>query len=311
MRDFCADVTLSLDDFVMPLFIRNGSQIEKPIDSMPGISQMSPDVALAFAKSLNDRGISKFIFFGIVDQDEKDATGSVCLQDDSPVSSALRLFKESGIEAILIADLCFCEYTDHGHCGVLSKDPATTIDNEATLEILCRQAIALAKAGADIIAPSGMIDGMVSAIRSTLDESGYSPVAIMSYSTKFCSHLYGPFREAGEGAPAFGDRKAYQMDFRRKNEWVIETEMDIAEGADFLMVKPGIAYLDILSKVSEFSSVPVGVYQVSGEYSMILAAAEKGWADPKEVALETSYAFKRSGANFIISYFSKDMPDWL
>lgn len=311
LRDFCADISLSIHDFVMPLFLLPGKALEVPIASMPGIAQMSADVAVDYIQSLEKQGLNRFILFGVVPREQKDATGSICLTDDNPVIGCLQQLQHTEFSGTIIADLCMCEYTDHGHCGVLSKNSEETIDNDATLIELQKQAIALANAGADVIAPSGMIDGMVAALRASLDEAGFRSLPIMSYSVKYASSFYGPFRDAADGAPQFGNRASYQLDYRRSQEWQTEVHLDIDEGADFLMVKPGLSYLDILSKLRLITTLPIGVYQVSGEYSMLHAAAEKNFLDLKSAALENCFAFKRAGADFIISYFAKNMPEWL
>lgn len=311
MRDFTQDVRLELSDIIYPLFIKSGSDFKKPVSSMPGIFQISPDLAVQEIKRLSDRGVKQFMPFAIIEGHEKDACGSAALDAHNPVQHTLKMVKDQGIDAMMVADLCFCEYTDHGHCGALSIHKNETVDNDETLKMLGSQAVALARSGADIIAPSGMMDGMVQAIRHALDQENFKHIPIMSYSCKYASSFYGPFRDAAEGGFKFGDRKSYQMDFRRTREWQREMDLDIAEGADFLMVKPGIAYLDILTKIKERTSIPVGAYQVSGEYAMLHAASANGWLDLKSCALESLYAFKRAGADFIISYFGKDLPEWL
>lgn len=311
IRNFVSDVRLDPKDFVMPVFVRTGEKATKVISSMPGISQMSPDLAVNYVDSLVNQGITNFIFFGIVEKSCKDATGSIALDDTNPVNVTMRALKEKGTKALLVADLCCCEYTDHGHCGPLSSDAEETVDNDRAIELIAKQAAVLAKNGADIVAPSCMFDGMVKAVRYTLDFEGFKNTCIMSYSTKFASSFYGPFREAAEGAPQFGNRKSYQMDFRRKREWEIETILDIEEGADMLMIKPATLYLDIINQVSQMTTLPVGAYHVSGEYSLLHAGAEKGFLDLKSAALESLYAIKRAGADFIISYFAKDLPNWL
>jgi len=311
MRDFTADVRLSLDDIIYPLFVKNGDGFEKPVASMPGVSQISPDIAVKQIQEYANKGLRQFMPFGVIEAGQKDACGSAALDKNNPVNTVLREVKAQKIDALMVADLCFCEYTSHGHCGVLSDDPDTTVDNDKTLEMLGEQAVCLAQNGADIIAPSGMMDGMIGAVRGALDKDGFSHIPIMSYSTKYASSFYGPFRDAGEGGMQFGDRKGYQMDFRRENEWETEMQLDIEEGADFLMVKPGMAYLDVLAKMAQATSLPVGVYHVSGEYAMLHAAAQNDWLDLKSCALETLYAFKRAGASFIITYFGPHLIEWL
>ncbi len=311
LRNFVADLQLDLNHFIYPVFVKNGTAFRKPISSMPGIFQLSPDLALEEISNLSKKGIKNFMFFGVIEAEHKDPIGSIACRADNPVNKLTKLVREAKLDVLITADLCYCEYTSHGHCGVLSEDPELTVDNEKTLEILAEQAIGMAQHGADVIAPSGMMDGMVSAIRAGLDSAGFRHIPILSYSIKYASNLYGPFREAAEGAPSFGNRKGYQMDFRRSSEWETEAQLDIEEGADMLMVKPGMYYLDVLSGLKQMTNLPVGAYQVSGEYAMIHAAAQNGWLDLKSVALESLYCLKRAGADFIITYFAKDLPDWL
>jgi porphobilinogen synthase len=311
MRSLVRDVDLSLSSIVMPLFLKNGTGIQSEVSSMPGVFQMSPDVALEAVQSLGERGIKSFMMFGVVDSNEKDPSGAMAFAKESPVAQLLALTKRHHVDACMIADLCFCEYTSHGHCGVLCEDHSITVDNDQTLEALARQAVHLVESGASMIAPSGAMDGMVSAIRSGLDSSGFEATPIMSYSVKYASAMYGPFRDAAQGAPSFGDRRGYQMDFRRSREWRTEIELDIAEGADIVMVKPAGAYLDVISKVRDVTELPVAAYQVSGEYSMLQAAADKGWLSLENTALESLYAIKRAGADIIISYFAPQLTEWL
>jgi len=313
VRDRHADVSLRVDQLICPLFVRHGQGVNQPVTSMPGVSQMSPDVAERFVVRQIERGLKRFLLFGVIDADRKDATGSAALDPNNPVNTTMRRIKDAGHDAELIADLCFCEYTDHGHCGVLSDDPDITVDNDATLELIGRQAVVLADNGADIVAPSGMMDGQVGAIRAALADPEYGDVQIMSYTVKYASGLYGPFREAGEGTPRFGDRRGYQMDYRRSDEWRTELELDLAEGADFVMVKPALAYLDIIRRMRDAApaEVPVVGYHVSGEYSMIHAAAERGWCDLKQVAIEHTAAIRRAGAELIVTYFAPQFTEWL
>lgn len=310
-RDSLSDVTLSPANLVYPMFVRAGKGIENPVSSMPGVSQMSADKALATIKKLRKKGIVHFLLFGVVDKSEKDSSGSIAWSEDSPVAQLIRKVRKAKLDVLLHADLCFCEYTDHGHCGVLCNDAGLTVDNDATLPLLARQARALADAGADVIAPSGMMDGMVRAIREALDDGGHNEKAIMSYAIKYASSLYGPFREAGEGGMTFGDRRGYQMDPKRSREWLTELNADIAEGADIVMIKPALAYLDVIAQVREHTSLPVAAYHVSGEYSMLHAAAERGWLDLQAVALEHTFAIRRAGADLVITYFAPQLVDWL
>ncbi|MBI1370796.1 MAG: porphobilinogen synthase [Planctomycetes bacterium] len=311
LRDLVADVKLTPDDLCMPLFVRNGQNINKPVLSMPGVSQFSPDRAAEEIEEQAGAGLKSFILFGVTDPDHKDALGSAALDASNPVCTTLRHVRETGLDVTLIADLCFCEYTDHGHCGPLHADPDITVDNDAALPLLGKQALVLAESGADIVAPSGMMDGQVGAIRQALDAAGRTDTAILSYSVKFASSLYGPFREAGEGSPQFGDRRGYQMDYRRSREWRTELELDIAEGADMVMVKPAATYLDILRQVRDATDLPVAAYHVSGEYSMIHAAAANGWLDLQHTAVEVTTAMKRAGADLILTYFAPKLLKWI
>ena len=312
-RDRHADVAIRPDDLILPLFVRDGRNINHPVSSMPGVSQMSVDVAVDAMRASIDAGLRRFIFFGIIDSAKKDATGSAALDPDNPVCSVIRAAREADLDAELIADLCFCEYTDHGHCGVLHDDPDITVDNDATLDLIGQQAAVLAASGVDWVAPSGMMDGQVGAIRQALDADGHEAVKILSYSVKYASASYGPFREAGEGSPQFGDRRGYQMDYRRSDEWRKELELDLDEGADAVMVKPAIAYLDIIRQMRDATpkEIPVAAYHVSGEYSMIHAAADRGWADLKQLALEHTTAIRRAGTDWIITYFARQLLDWV
>lgn len=303
-RDLVADVRLSPDDLVYPLFVREGENLRRPVDSMPGVDQLSPDLATQRLAELTSAGLRAFILFGVTEPSKKDPAGSAALDVNNPVHQTIRRAREAGLESLLIADLCFCEYTSHGHCGVLCSDPHTTVDNDATLALLGEQAAKLAASGADVVAPSGMMDGQVAAIRHALDHAGHHDTAIMAYSVKYASAMYGPFRDAGGGAPQFGDRRGYQMDYRRGREWQRELKLDLAEGADLVMVKPAMTYLDILQQVKRASPVPVAAYHVSGEYSMIHAAAGRGWIDLDAAALETTTAIKRAGADLILTYFA-------
>lgn len=313
MRDRHADVIVEPGNLIMPLFVRQGEQLNQPVSSMPGVSQMSPDVATATIGKQAARGLKRFILFGVIDADKKDATGSAAWDPDNPVCRTLRAVREAKLDVQMIADLCFCEYTDHGHCGVLSDDPEVTVDNDATLDLLGKQAVVLADSGADVVAPSGMMDGMVGAIRQALRGAGHEQTHIMSYAIKYASAMYGPFREAGEGSPQFGDRRSYQMDYRRSDEWATELALDLQEGADSVMVKPAVAYLDIVRQVRDATpaQIPVAAYHVSGEYSMIHAAAERGWIELQAAAVEVTTAIRRAGAELIVTYFAPKLVDWV
>lgn len=308
MRDLVAETRLSVSDLVVPLFIRAGENIKKPISSMAGQFQLSVDRLAEEIDEIAALKIPAVLLFGI--PAEKDACGSAAWQDYGVVQQAIRLIKTRAPQLLVIADLCFCEYTDHGHCGVIEKNRQGQwdVNNDQTLELLVKQALSLVQAGADIIAPSGMMDGMVKALRENLDAQGFQNIAILSYAVKYASSFYGPFREAAEGAPQFGDRKSYQMDPRNANEALREAELDVKEGADMLMVKPAQNYLDIIYRIKQaFPQLPLCAYQVSGEFAMIKAAAEKGWINEESAMLESVTAIKRAGANFIITYFAKEL----
>ncbi len=304
IRDIVAETTLSIDDFVYPIFVIEGKDIKNPIKSMPGIYQLSLEYAIEEAKEAFNMGIRSIILFGI--PEKKDEMGSEAYAEDGIIARAIHETKSNLPDLIVIADACLCEYTSHGHCGMLDKKG--NVLNDATLELLKKEAYVYAKMGADIIAPSGMMDGMVKAIRESLDDNGFEDIAIMSYSAKYSSNFYGPFRDAAESAPAFGDRKSYQMDFRNANEAIKEMMLDIEEGADFLMVKPALAYLDVIRIAKDqFPYIPLAAYNVSGEYSMVKAAGQMGWIDEKTIMIEILTAIKRAGADIIITYFAKDI----
>lgn len=311
LRKAVADVSLTPADFIYPLFLIEGKNERRPVASMPGVSQLTPDLAAEEIDRLASGGVMQFMLFGVTARDKKDPCGSMAHSATNPVNTTLALVRKRNSPVVLYTDLCFCEYTSHGHCGKLSENPAELVDNDATIALLASQAVTHAQCGADLVAPSANMDGMVGAIRSALDTEGLSNVGILSYAIKYASSFYGPFRDAGDGAPQFGDRRSYQMDYRRSREWLTELRQDIAQGADMVMVKPAHTYLDILAKTREECAVPLVAYHVSGEYSMIHAAAERGWIDLKSCALEASYAIKRAGADLIVSYFAPQMIDWL
>lgn len=306
IRKMVRETVLSADDLIYPLFVCHGKNIRRPIQSMPGIFQLSVDQAVLEAQEAYQLGIPAVILFGI--PAEKDALGSENFSAGGIVQQAVRALKNALPELVVIVDLCMCEYTDHGHCGVILEE---RIDNDATLEILGKAAHSYAQAGADLIAPSGMMDGMVRAIRSTLDEHGFVEVGILSYAVKYASSFYGPFREAAEGAPKFGDRKSHQMDPANSREALRELAFDIEEGADIVMVKPALPYLDIVWRVHQACNLPVAAYNVSGEYSMVKSAAVNGWIDEKRVVLELLTGIRRAGADLIVSYHAKDAARWL
>jgi porphobilinogen synthase len=301
LRRLVRETRLSVDDLIMPLFIVPGSRVVNPVASMPGIAQLSIDQAVEECKELRDLGIPGVILFGI--PEHKDAVGSDAYSDDGIIQRALRTLKEQVPGLLLITDVCFCEYTDHGHCGMVKGQD---VDNDATLELLAKEALSHARAGADMVAPSDMMDGRVGAIRQALDGAGFPHVPIMAYAAKFASGFYGPFREAAESTPQFGDRRSYQMDPANGDEALREVELDIAEGADIVMVKPALPYLDIIRRVKERFGYPVAAYNVSGEYAMLKAAALNGWLDGERVMLEVLTSIKRAGADIILTYFAKE-----
>ncbi len=302
MRRLVRETRLDASQFILPLFVRHGSGIRTPIGSMPGTFQTSVDECVLDAERALEAGIGGVLLFGL--PDTKDASGSSGWHDHGPVQDAVRAIKAVCPTLLVITDVCMCEYTDHGHCGLLT--PSGDVDNDATLELLCREAVSHAAAGADIIAPSDMMDGRVGAIRDALDAAGYSGVPIMSYAAKYASAFYGPFREAAESTPSFGDRRSYQMDPANGSEALREVRLDLAEGADILMVKPAGAYLDIIQAVKRETGVPLCAYQVSGEFAMIKAAAERGWIDGERVMMESLLAIVRAGADMVITYFALD-----
>ncbi len=312
VRNLIRATTLSPSNLVLPLFVRPGSGVRKEIASMPGHFQMSPDVFAEEVRQVARLGLGGILLFGI--PAEKDACGSDAMSDQGIIPQAVRIAKEVAPQLLVITDVCFCEYTSHGHCGALSRvGGRIDLDNDTTLTMLGHQAAAHARAGADIVAPSGMIDGMVGAIRRRLDAIGYHHVPILSYAAKYASSFYGPFREAAESAPQFGDRRSYQMDpASDPGQALREIELDLAEGADMIMVKPALAYLDIICQVRErFPGVPLAAYNVSGEFSMVKAAARLGWLDERAVAMETLLAIRRAGASIILTYWAKDVVAWL
>ncbi len=318
LRRIVRETSLSPDDFIYPLFIRHGHDIQQPIRSMPGQFQWSIDRVVGEVRTAYQMGIPAVILFGI--PDVKDACGSENYEPNGIIPSAIRAIKDAVPEMMVVSDMCFCEYTDHGHCGIINQSgdayyqphlPEGYLLNDPTLELLARASIVHAEAGADIIAPSGMMDGMVGAIRAGLDDAGFDHVVIMSYAAKYASGFYGPFRDAAESPPQFGDRSEYQMDPANRREALKEVALDVAEGADMLMVKPALPYLDILSAVRQSYNLPVAAYQVSGEYAMLHAAAANGWIDLRRCALETLTSIKRAGADLILTYFAKEAAQWI
>jgi porphobilinogen synthase len=312
VRRLVRHTQLSPANLVLPLFVRPGEGVRREIPAMPGNFQLSPDLLVQEAREVKAIGLGGILLFGI--PAVKDALGSDAMSDTGIIPQAIRALRQAVPDLLIITDVCFCEYTDHGHCGPLAQATGRMdVDNDATLDLLARQAVAHARAGADIVAPSGMMDGMVSAIRTGLDDAGFLHIPILSYSAKYASGFYGPFREAAESAPQFGDRRSYQMDpAAGAGQAMREIELDLAEGADMIMVKPALPYLDIIRLAhDQFPGVPLAAYNVSGEFSMIKAAARQGWLDEKTTALESLVAIKRAGADIILTYWAKDAVRWL
>lgn len=307
LRRMVRETTLSADDFIYPLFVVEGEDAVNTIISMPGQAQRSVDMLAPELEGVISLGIPAVLLFGI--PDEKDATGSLSWSAHGPVQRAIKAIKRQSPGTIVIADVCLCEYTDHGHCGVLSQ--AGEVINDDTLPLLARSAVSFADAGADIVAPSAMMDGQVAAIRAGLDVAGHDQVPVLAYAAKFASAFYGPFREAAESAPQFGDRRAYQMDPANRREAMREVALDVEEGADMLMVKPATPYLDIIREVRDRYDLPLAAYQVSGEYAMLKAAGLNGWIDERRAAIESLVAIKRAGADMIITYYAKEAARWL
>lgn len=306
IRNMVRETALAVDDFVYPLFVVPGKEIRREIPSLPGNYHLSPDMAIAAAGEAYALGVPAVLVFGLPEY--KDERGSSAWDPESPVQQAVRRIKSALPELVVITDVCLCQYTSHGHCGCLRSG---RIDNDASLEFLAQTALSHAAAGADVVAPSDMMDGRVKAIREALDANGHCEVAIMAYSAKYASAYYGPFREAADSAPQFGDRRTYQMDPANAREALREVEQDIAEGADIVMVKPALAYLDIVRRVRERFDLPVAAYNVSGEYAMVKAAAAAGWIDERRVVLETLTGIKRAGADIIITYHALEAARWL
>jgi len=299
IRRLVRETRLSPDDFILPLFIVHGQGIKEPIKSLPGQYHLSPDEAAKLAQEALGLGVRGLILFGL--PAEKDAIGSEAWAEDGTVQQAARAIKEASPETLVACDVCLCEYTDHGHCGPLKGE---TVDNDAALPLLAKAAVSHAHAGAEMVGPSDMMDGRVGYIRQALDEAGFEEVAVMAYSAKYASAFYGPFREAAGSTPAFGDRRSYQMDPPNIREALYETALDIEEGADIVMVKPALAYLDVIRAVRDSFDKPVAAYNVSGEYAMIRAAAERGWIDGERAMMESLIAIKRAGADIILTYFA-------
>ncbi len=309
LRSMVRETSISKEHLIYPLFVAPGKKVRQPIESMPGVFQMSVDVAVEEARQAYDLGLPAVLIFGL--PEKKDSKGSHAWIKSGIVQKAVSAIKKDVPDLMVVTDVCLCEYTSHGHCGIVVKDRTSgghsvIIDNDATLELLQKVALSHARAGADMVAPSDMMDGRVGAIREALDDNGYEHIPIMSYAVKYASSFYGPFRDAAECAPQFGDRSSYQMDVANSREALREATLDMEEGADILMVKPGMPYLDIISLLRQEFSLPIAAYQVSGEYAMIKAAAGNGWIDEKRVVLESLLCFRRAGADIIITYFAKD-----
>ncbi len=308
LRGLVRETELSPGDFIYPIFVTAGGDIRNPVASMPGIFQLSINHAVEEAKRAHALGIPGVLLFGI--PDEKDEAASGAYDPEGVVQLATRAIKDALPELLVVTDVCLCEYMSHGHCGVVDKEKGEIL-NDVTLEVLARTALSHAEAGADIVAPSDMMDGRVAALRSELDREGYEHVPIMAYSAKYASAFYGPFREAAESAPKFGDRRGYQMDPANTREALREVALDVEEGADIVMVKPALPYLDVIRRVRETTNLPVAAYNVSGEYSMLKAAALNGWLDEERAVLEALTGIKRAGAEIIISYHAPDVARWL
>ena len=301
IRSLVRETALSVDDLIYPLFIVGGENIKRPIASMPGVWHFSVDKLATEINEIVSLGIKAVLLFGLPDY--KDSLGSASYQDDGVVQRAIKEIKALAPELLVIGDVCLCEYTDHGHCGYIENN---SVDNDKTLQLLAKQALSFAKAGCDIIAPSDMMDGRIGFIREKLDNNDFTNTIIMSYAAKYSSAFYGPFREAADSAPQFGDRRSYQMDPANRQEALREVKLDIEEGADIIMVKPALAYLDVIKSVKDEFNFPTAAYNVSGEYSMIKAAGIKGWIDEEKVMMEVLNSIKRAGADMIITYFAKD-----
>lgn len=301
LRKMVRETSLSIDNLILPLFVTFGRGVKKPINSMPGYYQLSVDNLAREVKEIKGLGIPAVILFGI--PEHKDEIGSEAYNPKGIVQQAIKAIKNKAPELIVITDVCMCEYTSHGHCGIIKNND---VDNDATLELLAKEALSHAKAGADIVAPSDMMDGRVAAIRKALDENGFQNMPIISYAVKYASAFYGPFREAAESTPSFGDRRSYQMDPANSDEAIREARLDIEEGADIVMVKPALPYLDIIRRIREEFDYPVAAYNVSGEFAMLKAAAELGWMDGERTMMESLISIKRAGADLILTYFAKE-----
>ena len=310
LRLMLRENSLKTQDLIYPLFVVEGSGVKAENSSKNGVFQMSLDKILKECEELVGLGIKAIILFGVIEEGKKDSCGSEALDENSLIARTIRAIKKDYPQLFIISDLCFCEYTDHGHCGII-EPKSKSVDNDATLEISAKQALIHAKAGVDMIAPSGMMDGIIETLREALDKAGYENLPLMSYSTKFASSYYGPFREVANSAPSYGDRKSYQMDFHNGKEALMESLEDEVQGADILMVKPALAYLDVVKEIAQNSNLPLCVYNVSGEYAMFQAAKKAGVIDYEKMLMETMIAFKRAGAKLIITYHAKELAEIL
>lgn len=310
LRALVRESAVSVQDLIYPLFVVDGKGVKNEISSMNGVFQQSIDGILSECKECESLGIRAIILFGVVENAKKDSVGSDALDENGLIARTVRAIKQKCPNLLVITDLCFCEYTDHGHCGIINPINKS-VDNDATLEISAKQALIHSKAGADMIAPSGMMDGIIETLRKVLDENGFENLPIMAYSTKFASAFYGPFREVADSTPSYGDRKSYQMDFANGKEALLESLEDERQGADILMIKPALAYLDIVKDLSNHSKLPICVYNVSGEYALLKAGQRLGVIDYEKILLETMTAFKRAGAKLIISYHAKEVAQIL
>ena len=306
LRDLVREVQISVDDLIYPMFVCTGKNIKNEISSMPGQYQLSIDNLIEECGNVIKKGIKSILIFGI--PEDKDESGEIACKENIIIQKATKKNRKKNLNLLVIADVCNCEYTKHGHCGTIVDDD---VDNDLTIKTLARQAVSLANAGADIIAPSDMMDGRVLEIRNALDDSGFVKIPILSYAIKYASEFYGPFRDAAESSPKYFDRKSYQMDFGRSREAISEVEQDLHEGADMIMVKPALSYLDIIYKIKQFTNVPVIAYSVSGEYSMIKAASQKNWIKEMDIVMEITNSIKRAGADIIITYHALDIADRL
>lgn len=306
MRGFVRETRLSAQGLIYPMFVCPGTGVRKEVSSMPGIAQQSVDKFVEECREVEQLGIPAVILFGL--PSKKDERGSEAIAADGVVQRAIEAVRKAGLKLLVITDICLCEYTSHGHCGVVKNNE---VQNDPTVELLAEEALSHARAGADVVAPSDMMDGRVGAIRKALDANGFADIAILSYAAKYCSAFYGPFREAAESAPQFGDRRSYQMDPANAREALREVALDLEEGADMVMVKPALAYLDVIRMVRDRFDVPVGAYNVSGEYAMVKAAARNGWIDEQRIVLEIMTAIQRAGASMVLTYHAKDVARWL